>query len=108
MPPRAASPQAAPRPSRPRKGPEVPRTLPLLLRERERPEFSNRGRTIQVLTAFARFLLGFLLEEMVWRIPLVAWLRARPPPGALRLAVRIRARAQTDVARGGPRAVSVA
>jgi ubiquinone biosynthesis protein len=75
MPSQASPHQEAPRkPPRPKANPRLPKTLPLLLPE-ERPEFSNRGRTVQVLTSFSRFLVGFLLEELVWRIPLVAWLR---------------------------------
>jgi ubiquinone biosynthesis protein len=40
--------------------------------DEHRTEYTNRGRTVQVLGAFMRFLLGFLLEETVWRIPLAA------------------------------------
>ncbi|RYE93488.1 MAG: hypothetical protein EOO75_04250, partial [Myxococcales bacterium] len=42
--------------------------------------FTSRGRTLQVMSAFGRFLAGFLLEEAIWRLPLVAWLSGGRDP----------------------------
>lgn len=66
---------AAPRPARPAPPapPPPPRPSVIEVAEATKPDYSNRGRTIQVLSAFAGFLVGFLLEEAVWRLPLVAW-----------------------------------
>jgi|GEM_PF-945651 len=57
----------------PRAPPKAPRHNVIHVDDDKKPRYSNRGRTIQVLSAFSRFLLGFLLEELVWRLPLVAW-----------------------------------
>lgn len=37
-----------------------------------KPRAVGRARTIQVLSAFTRFMIAFLIEELVWRIPIVA------------------------------------
>lgn len=71
---RSSTAQSVPRSVRPKTDP-LPKTLFIPVERQERPKFTNRGRTIRVLTAFSRFLIGFLLEELVWRIPLVAWFR---------------------------------
>ncbi len=66
-----------------------PRARPArLARPQPRLVTSRRGRTVQVMAAFGRFLAGFLLEELVWRLPLVAWFfserRVRHNPTRLR------------------------
>jgi ubiquinone biosynthesis protein len=57
-------------------------------KRKKRTPLRGSGRTRQVLAAFGRFLLAFLIEESVWRIPLVAPLlggqKARRNPERLR------------------------
>lgn len=52
-------------------------------------QVSARRRSAQVLAGFARFLVALILEEAIWRIPLVAWVaggrRAKKGPLRLRL-----------------------